>query len=592
MKRLMIGLLCFVFILTAAFSAGAADTKASQEKKSTAAKTIENMKVDVLVIGAGAAGLAAGAAAKAKLKDAGRVVILEKNSYIGGNSAMNIRSPIRVPGTSSGFPGMMGGQSTSSDPQAQADAQFQKLMDYSHYRIDLPVVRRLVLSAHTSTDWLWSLLSDEEKEKLKSAQSSGGQQMGPQSGERYSDAMGRLCRNLGVEIMTGTPAKKLLTDKSGAVVGVYAEGRDKNYNISAGGVVIATGGFIGNIELMKKFFFPADDNIYDEIYIKGEKHTGDGILMAEEVGAALDATVAFETTFEPIPWEVSDVETLRTFANSGRNGELIWLDGKGKRFANESVTDALNSRQALYKHAYYIVFDDNVKQHIINKKSSGQGGMPGMAGGQAGAGAQGAAVGQAQGGAPGAGSGLAAGGSTGAGGAPAGSGAPAGMSGMPGGMGGGQSYDDLDKQFQKQVDQGYAIKANTLDELARWIGCDPDVLKATIEQYNMDCEKGYDSLLLKSASNLVALNKGPYYAIKNKLAIHLTHGPLRVTSELEVVDKNHDPIPGLYAAGSDIGGVENDTYAGVVPAHSSGWALAGGRIAGENAAAYAKSKKK
>lgn len=201
MKKVMVVLLSFFFLFSTGFSAGAADTKASQGKKDSAAKSVENMAVDVLVIGAGAAGLAAGAAAKAKLRDAGRVVILEKYSYIGGNSTMNIRSPIRVPGTSSGMPGLMGsgGQAAGSDPQAQADAQFQKLMDYSHYRTDLPLIRRLVLSAQTSTDWLWSLLSDEEKKKLKDAQSSGGQQVGPQSGERYSDAMSRLCKNLGVE---------------------------------------------------------------------------------------------------------------------------------------------------------------------------------------------------------------------------------------------------------------------------------------------------------------------------------------------------------------------------------------------------------
>ena len=159
MKRLMIGLLGFIFLFSAAFSAGAS----SQAQKSAATKTVESMKVDVLVIGAGAAGLAAGAAAKAKLRDAGRVVILEKNSYIGGNSALNIRSPIRVPGTSSGMPGMMMGGQTSSDPQAVADTQFEKLMDYSHYRIDLPLVRRLVLAAQTSTDWLWSIISDEHR---------------------------------------------------------------------------------------------------------------------------------------------------------------------------------------------------------------------------------------------------------------------------------------------------------------------------------------------------------------------------------------------------------------------------------------------
>jgi fumarate reductase flavoprotein subunit len=575
MKRITIGLLCFVFLLTTGFSVLAADPITSKENKGTSSKAIENIKVDVLIIGAGAAGLAAGAAAKAKLRDAGRVLILEKKSATGGNSALNIRSPIRVPGTGSGMPGMQGpggGQGAATDPKTVADAQTQKIIDYTHWRVDMPVVRRLIEESQTSTDWLWSLLSEDEKQKLKDAQSSG-QQQGPQSGERYSTAMTRLCRNLGVEIMTDTKATKLLTDKSGAVIGVLAEGKDKDYNISAAGVVIATGGFIGNLELMKKYFLPSDDNLYNEIYIKGEKHTGDGILMAGEIGAALDATVAFETTFEPIPWEISDVETLRSFANSGRNGELIWLDGKGKRFARESETDALNSRQGLYHKAFYIVFDENIKQHIINKKSSGQGGMPGMAGGPTGA--AGTASGAPAGGA-----------------APAVSGAPAGGA-MPGGMGqgAGQSYDDLDKQLQKQIDKGYAVKTNSLDELAKWIGCYPEILKKTIKEYNESCEKGYDNLLLKPAASLIAMNKAPYYAIKNKLAIHLTHGPLRVNEDLQVVDKNHDPINGLYAAGSDIGGVENDTYAGSVPAHSSGWALAGGRIAGENAAEYSKSKK-
>ena len=189
-------------------------------------------------------------------------------------------------------------------------------------------------------------------------------------------------------------------------------------------------------------------------------------------------------------------EALRSFANSGRNGELVWMDGKGRRFARESETDGLNSRQALYHKAFYIVFDENIKQHIITKKSSGQGGPAGGAG-------------PAVSGTP-------------AGGTPSASGVPAGGAAAPGGMGqGGQSYDDLDKQFQIQVDKGNAIKTSSLDELAKWIGCDPAVLKATIKKYNDSCDKRYDSLLLKSATNLVALNKAPYYAIKNKLAIHV-----------------------------------------------------------------------
>ncbi|MBN1625877.1 MAG: FAD-binding protein, partial [Deltaproteobacteria bacterium] len=148
-----------------------------------------------------------------------------------------------------------------------------------------------------------------------------------------------------------------------------------------------------------------------------------------------------------------------------------------------------------------------------------------------------------------------------------------------------------DEDIQKQIDKGYAIKTDTIDELAQWICCDPDVLKSTVKDYNSYCEKGYDEDLLKPAEYLVPLNKPPYYAIRNKLAILLTHGPLRVSTEMEVVDTGYNPIPGLYAAGADIGGTENDTYAHLA-AHSSTWAMTSGRIAGENAVDYSRDKGK
>lgn len=584
MKRLMISLLCLVFLLSVCvMQAGAAS------------RPVEKIQVDVLIIGGGGAGLAAGAAAKEQLKDSGRVLIIEKNSITGGNSA-NINSPIRVPGTSSSGPGgmMMGGQ-TSSDPQEVADSQYQKMIEWTHWRLDAPLVRALILKAQDTSNWMWSLLTEEEQEKMKSAQSqSSGMPMmgGGQGGEKYSVVMTRICKNLGVEIMTNTKGTKILTDKkTGAVVGAMAEGEDKDYDISASCVVIATGGFIGNLELMKKFFFPADDNIYDEIYIKGNKYEGDGIRMAEEVGASMDAAVAFETTFEAIPWAVSDANALKSFV-SNRNAEIIWVDGKGKRYANESEQDAFNARQGLYKHTFYMIFDENIREHIVNKKSTGMGGMPGMAGGGQG-GAPGATGGQGQGNAPDMSGGQPQAGAAGGQAQAGAGGAPTGMpGGMPGMMGGSQSYDTLDDEFQKQIDQGYAIKTNSLDELAKFIGCDVDALKATIEEYNKGCEEGYDNLMLKDASYLVAFNKAPYYAIRNKLAIHLTHGPIRVTPKMEVVDTDHDPIPGLYAAGNDVGGTDVDTYAGVVTAHSSGWAFSGGRIAGESAAEFVKAKKK
>jgi succinate dehydrogenase/fumarate reductase flavoprotein subunit len=158
------------------------------------------------------------------------------------------------------------------------------------------------------------------------------------------------------------------------------------------------------------------------------------------------------------------------------------------------------------------------------------------------------------------------------------------MADLPGGD---QSYETIDDDIKKQIDKGYAIRANNIVEIAQWIGCDPEVLKGTIEDYNGFCIKGYDEDLLKPAEYLVPLTKPPYYAIRNKLAILLTHGPLRVSTEMEVVDTNYNPIPGLWAAGADIGGTENDTYAHLA-AHSSTWTMTSGRIAGENAADYSR----
>jgi fumarate reductase flavoprotein subunit len=545
MKRVLIELfLVFgLFFISVVAFAQTAGPGSSTEKKSIITGPVENLQVDVLVIGGGGGGLAAAAAAKDKLRDKGRVLIIEKNSVTGGNSA-NWPFPVNVSGAATGMPGMQtsGGQNAGNDPRAIADAQFEKIVKWNHWRVDAPLVRRLILKSQDTNDWLLGLLSEKEKERILSTPN---KRLTPQEtrlgNNNYAIVMTRLCRDLGVEILCDTKAVKLLTDKSGAVAGALAEGKDKYLKISAGSVVIATGGFIGNEELMKEFYHPFDENFYDEIFLHGIKHTGDGILMAAEAGAALDATVSFETDFQPISWEVSDVETLRNFI-SRSGGKLIWLDAKGRRFARESENDSLNSRHTLFHRVYYIVFDENIKQDIINKKStSGSGGMSGMSGA------------------------------------------------VVAGPGGAQSYDDLDKQFKKQVDKGYAIKANTIDELAEWIGCKPEVLRSTLKEYNESCENGYDALLLKPANSLVPLIKAPYYAIKNKLAIHITHGPLMVTAEMEVVNSNYDPIPGLYAAGSDVGGTENDTYADV-PAHSSGWAVAGGHLAGENAAEYSKNK--
>jgi succinate dehydrogenase/fumarate reductase flavoprotein subunit len=533
MKRITVGLLfsfCF-FLMVGVVLIEAEGFGASAEYKGAALRPHENLEVDVLIIGGGGGGLAAAAAAKGKLRDSGSVLILEKRSVTGGNSS-NWTVPINAPGAGMGMPGV---QEAEADPQSIADSQFKTIIDWNHWRVDALLVRRLTSVSQYNAEWLLGLLSEKEKEKFLEFLSVPGYRS-IESWEPYSVFMTRLCRNLGVEIMTDTKGTKLLTDKSGDVIGALAEGKDKDYKISADAVIIATGGFIGNAELMKKFYHPYDDDFYDEVYIVGNMYTGDGILMAAEVGASVDATVSFESCMKSIPWEVSP-GSLRRFIERG--GEYIRVDARGLRFVDESASHSHNARHQLIGRIHYLVFDENIKEHIIDKQASGSAGGP--------------------------------------------------MAGFPGGNA--QSYDTIDDDIQKQIDKGYAIKANSIDELGKWIGCDPGVLKGTIRDYNGFCEKGYDEDLLKPAEYLVPLSKSPYYAIRNKLAILLTHGPLRVSTEMEVVDTDYNPIPGLYAAGADIGGTENDTYAHL-SAHSSTWTMTSGRIAGENAVDYSRNRRK
>ena len=83
----------------------------------------------------------------------------------------------------------------------------------------------------------------------------------------------------------------------------------------------------------------------------------------------------------------------------------------------------------------------------------------------------------------------------------------------------------------------------------------------------------------------------PFYAIKG----HPTHvgslGGIKINHNMEVVDQNDEPIVGLYAAGSDTGGWEGDTYCLILTGSTFAFAISSGRIAGENAVDFLKRNK-
>jgi ferredoxin len=133
--------------------------------------------------------------------------------------------------------------------------------------------------------------------------------------------------------------------------------------------------------------------------------------------------------------------------------------------------------------------------------------------------------------------------------------------------------------------------ANSLEELATWIGADPKMLKSTIEEYNTYCVDKYDAMFNKDRKYLMPLRTPPYYALKCTPMFLTTAGGIRVSDHMEAVDEMDNPIPGLFIAGIDVGGAcQTDTYFITMAGCSSGFAINSGRIAGENAAKYVMSK--
>jgi len=114
-------------------------------------------------------------------------------------------------------------------------------------------------------------------------------------------------------------------------------------------------------------------------------------------------------------------------------------------------------------------------------------------------------------------------------------------------------------------------------------------LSKTVETYNQTCAKGYDDLFNKAHRYLRPLKTPKFYAGRHFSSAYGTLGGIKINHKTEVLDKDWHVIAGLYAAGTDACTIYGDSYVFILPGNTMGFALNSGRIAGENAAEYAKS---
>lgn len=445
-------------------------------------RTIE-LSADLVIIGAGAGGLSAAAAAC--LAGVKRIIVLEKQTFPGGNSLMP-KAPVSRMHMDLSDPAEENMYRNFYDP----DTRFKTLTEWTHGMSDASLVRVLADKEADNVEWLNS---------LRPARDDGS--------PKLPDILVPWLKAQGVEILCSAAVSEMCMDE-GRFCGVKAIGKDSCLDIVADHAVIACGGFLGSMSHMRRYFPYYRADLTDRLARISFQNSGDGIRLAEQCGGDISAHTAFEIK------SACNVLRIESAINPHNRPEVIWVNKFGQRFVSETDETARIAQFDQPDMESFVLFDAAVFRRILQRPDSSR----------------------------------------------------------------------LTKFFQALIDAGRIFRRSTAFELATAIGCPPEQLELTLKTYNVFCEDGKDAQFGKAQQGLHALRTPPFYAIPVTPGIICTHGPLRVDTEMRLLDKQRRPIGGVFAAGVDIGNTDVDVYCATCSGHSLGWSIASGRIAGEQAA--------
>ncbi|AEJ20540.1 flavocytochrome c [Gracilinema caldarium] len=310
-------------------------------------KNLPAKSYDLVIIGGGGAGLSAANAAVAK---GVRVVLFEKMGILGGNT-IRATGGINAAGTA-----IQAEKGIKDSP----DLFFQDTMKGGYNKNDPELVKTLATKSAASVSWLTDMGADlSDVGRLAGAsvnrahRPSGGAKVGP---EIVKTLANKAKQSATLSIFTDAEVRSLLTNKQGAVTGVVVRIDGKDYKVTAKAVVLASGGFGANNEMAAKFN-PALKGFATTNHAGA---TGDGILMAQAIGAALVDMDQIQThpTFAP------DGNEMVTEAVRG-NGAIL-VNSAGKRFVDELETRDVVSAKILAQEGKiaYLVFDNSVRKSL------------------------------------------------------------------------------------------------------------------------------------------------------------------------------------------------------------------------------------
>jgi fumarate reductase flavoprotein subunit len=438
-------------------------------------------------------------------------------------------------GTSNFFNGIFAVESDMQKEQYIAysrDQAFRNFMEYNHWRVNAPLVRALINKSADTIRWLQENGVEFPEVTINMPDAPRTYHIVKGGGEAVVKALVFKAKEKGVSIKLGTPVKKILKGKKGPT-GVIAEIDGEDIQVDCRAVIIASGGYANNKEWIKKYTgLGLGENVMP---IGNVGKMGDGIRMAWEMGAGAEGMgVLHILRAGPFGPEFPFMNIVEAAAIQ----PILWVNPQGERFCDEGIAyydTSTGNVNARFKKGYtFCVFDDSIKQYFMEKgidRGVAQVYLPGS------------------------------------------------------------RLKNLNTELQELVARNTTelFGENSIEKLAGKMEVDPSVLKATVEQYNGFCEKGHDELFAKDPNYLRPL-KGPrFYAVRARTCFLGTLGGIRINYRTEVVNQYDVPIPGLYAAGNDAGGLHADSYSmRDSSGGASAFAVNSGRIAGENALRYLK----
>lgn len=516
----------FIAAVTAALTAAGVDVAAlAPVTVPTEPTGDETKEADVVVIGAGGAGMTAAITAAQAGK---KVIIVEKMEMTGGNS-------VRATG------GMNASKTEWQDTNEftetagvektlTAAAKFEDLKEltatvqaqYDAYKAaptgyfdsvelfildtlvggkdlnDKDLVKALADGTAPAIEWLSTIGAD-----LHNVGAFGGASVKrihrPVNAEGKTVSVGsymipileKACMENDVEILFGAPATEILM-KDGAAVGVKAEG----YTINAKSVIIASGGFGANLDMVVEL----KPELKGFVTTNASGIQGDGIKMAQAIGAAT-------VDMDQIQIHPTVEQKTSALITEGLRGDgAILVNAEGLRFTDEVGTrDAVSAAELAQTNGNaWLVVD--------------------------------------------------------------------------------QAMVDASNVIAGYIKAGYTVTGEDYAALATAMGAPADALSATMDTWNAAVTAGTDAEFGRT-SFAKPLNTAPYYAIQIAPGVHHTMGGLKINPTTQVLTADGTAIPGLFAAGEVTGGVHGANRLG---GNAVADFTVFGRISGTSAAAYAK----